>query len=143
VKLFVKGNEKLTFAVAIGVISALALSITLSPTFNLLLKAQGQNETSSAMSQEVQQKLIELSEKVRDLGANSGINLTLTQGGNLTEKLQTLMDSDAFSNLSQQLPQLSQLGINETNIKNLQQEAGSDLAGLVQKLQNLTNSRGD
>jgi hypothetical protein len=143
VKLFVKGNEKLTFAVAIGVISALALSITLSPTFNLLLKAQGQNETSSGMSQEVQQKLIELSEKVRDLGANSGINLTLTQGGNLTEKLQTLMDSDAFSNLSQQLPQLSQLGINETNIKNLQQEAGSDLAGLVQKLQNLTNSRGD
>jgi len=139
----VKGNKKLTFAVAIGVISALALSITLSPTFNLLVKAQGQNETSSGMSQEVQQKLTELSEKVRDLGANSGINLTLTQGGNLTEKLQTLMDSDAFSNLSQQLPQLSQLGINETNIKNLQQEAGSDLAGLVQKLQNLTNSRGD
>ena len=138
-----KGNKKLTFAVAIGVISALALSITLSPTFNLLLKAQGQNETSSGMSQEVQQKLTELSEKVRDLGANSGINLTLTQGGNLTEKLQTLMDSDAFSNLSQQLPQLSQLGINETNIKNLQQEAGSDLAGLVQKLQNLTNSRGE
>jgi hypothetical protein len=143
VKLFVKGNKKLTFAVAIGVISALALSITLSPTFNLLVKAQGQNETSSGMSQEVQQKLTELSEKVRDLGANSGINLTLTQGGNLTEKLQTLMDSDAFSNLSQQLPQLSQLGINETNIKNLQQEAGSDLAGLVQKLQNLTNSRGE
>jgi hypothetical protein len=139
----VKGNKKLTFAVAIGVISALALSITLSPTFNLLVKAQGQNETSSGMSQEVQQKLTELSEKVRDLGANSGINLTLTQGGNLTEKLQTLMDSDAFSNLSQQLPQLSQLGINETNIKNLQQEAGSDLAGLVQKLQNLTNSRGE
>lgn len=137
-----KGNKKLTFAVAIGVISALALSITLSPTFNLLVKAQGQNETSSG-SQEVQQKLTELSEKVRDLGANSGINLTLTQGGNLTEKLQTLMDSDAFSNLSQQLPQLSQLGINETNIKNLQQEAGSDLAGLVQKLQNLTNSRGE
>ena len=132
----------MTFAVAIGVISALALSITLSPTFNLLVKAQGQNETSSG-SQEVQQKLTELSEKVRDLGANSGINLTLTQGGNLTEKLQTLMDSDAFSNLSQQLPQLSQLGINETNIKNLQQEAGSDLAGLVQKLQNLTNSRGE
>jgi len=142
VELFVKGNKKLTFAVAIGVISALALSITLSPTFNLLVKAQGQNETSSG-SQEVQQKLTELSEKVRDLGANSGINLTLTQGGNLTEKLQTLMDSDAFSNLSQQLPQLSQLGINETNIKNLQQEAGSDLAGLVQKLQNLTNSRGE
>jgi len=138
----VKGNKKLTFAVAIGVISALALSITLSPTFNLLVKAQGQNETSSG-SQEVQQKLTELSEKVRDLGVNSGINLTLTQGGNLTEKLQTLMDSDAFSNLSQQLPQLSQLGINETNIKNLQQEAGSDLAGLVQKLQNLTNSRGE
>lgn len=140
-KLFVKGNEKLTFAMAIGVLSTLALSITLSPTFNLLVEAQGQNETG--MSPEVQKQLTELSEKVKDLASNAGVNLTIPQGGNLTEKLQTLMDSSAFSNLTKQLPQLlSQLGINETSFKDLQQETGSDMGDLVQKLQNLTNSRG-
>lgn len=126
---------------AIGVLSTLALSITLSPTFNLLVEAQGQNETG--MSPEVQKQLTELSEKVKDLASNAGINLTIPQGGNLTEKLQTLMDSSAFSNLTKQLPQLlSQLGINETSFKDLQQETGSDMGDLVQKLQNLTNSRG-
>lgn len=140
-KLFVKGNEKLTLAMAIGVLSTLALSITLSPAFNLLVKAQGQNETG--MSPEAQKQLTDLSEKVKDLASNAGLNLTIPQGGNLTEKLQTLTDSSAFSNLTKQLPQLmSQLGINETNIKDLQQETGSDLGDLVQKLQNLTNSRG-
>jgi hypothetical protein len=140
VKLFVKENEKLKFAVAIGVLSTLALSITLSPTFNLLVKAQGQNETGAP---EVQKQLTNLSEKVRELASNAGINLTIPQGGNLTENLQTLMDSSALSNLTQQLPQLlSQLGINQTNIKELQQQGGSDLGDLVQKLQNLTSSRG-
>ncbi len=62
-KLFVKGNEKLTFALAIGVLSTLALSITLSPTFNLVVKAQGQNET--AMSQGIQKQLIELQKRLK------------------------------------------------------------------------------
>lgn len=140
-KLFVKGNEKLIFAIAIGVVSTLALSITISPTFNLLVKAQSQNETG--MSQEVQQELIELTERVKGLASNAGINLTIPQGGNLTEKLQTLSDSPAFSNLSQQLSQqLSQLGINGSNIQSLKQVTGSDFGDLVQKLQNLTSSRG-
>ena len=139
-KLFLKGNEKLTIAMAIGVLSTLALSITLSPTFNLLVKAQDQNQTG--MSPEAQKQLTDLSEKVKELASNAGINLTIPQGGNLTEKLQALMDSSAFANLAQQLPQLSQLGINETNIKQLQQQTGSDLGDLVQKLQNLTSSRG-
>lgn len=136
-----KGNKKLTFAVAIGVLSTLALSITLSPTSNLLVKAQGQNETG--MSAEVQKQLVNLSEKVKELASNAGVNLTIPQGGNLTEQLQTLMDSSAFANLTQQLQQqLPQLGINQTNIQDLQQQAGSDLGSLVQKLQNLTSSRG-
>jgi hypothetical protein len=137
----VKGNEKLTFAIAIGVLSTLALSITLSPTFNLLVKAQGQNE--SGMSQGVQQELVELAAKVKVLSSKAGLNLTIPQGGNLTEKLQTLSESPAFSNVSQQLSQqLSQLGINGSNIQTLKQVAGSDFGDLVQKLQNLTSSRG-
>ena len=136
-----KGNEKLTFAIAISVLSTLALSITLSPTFNLLVKAQGQNETG--MSQGAQQELVELAAKVKVLASKAGLNLTIPQGGNLTEKLQTLSESPAFSNISQQLSQqLSQLGINGSNIQTLKQVAGSDFGDLVQKLQNLTSSRG-
>jgi hypothetical protein len=137
----VKGNEKLRFAIAIGVLSTLALSITLSPTFNLLVKAQGQNETGA--SQGVQQQLVEIAEKVKDLASKAGLNATIPQGGNLTEKLQALSDSDALKNLSQQLSQqLSSIGINASNIQSLKQVAGSDFGDVVQKLQNLTSSRG-
>ena len=136
-----KGNEKLTFAIAIGVLSTLALSITLSPTFNMLVKAQGQNETGK--SQGVQQQLVEIAEKVKDLASKAGLNATIPQGGNLTEKLQALSDSDALKNLSQQLSQqLSNIGINASNIQSLKQVAGSDFGDVVQKLQNLTSSRG-
>ena len=135
-KLFVKGNEKLTFAITIGILSTLALSITLAPTFNMLAKAQNQ-------SQGVQQQLVELAAKVKALGSKAGLNLTIAQGGNLTEKLQALSDSPAFSKLSQEISQqLSQLGINATNIKTLKLVAGSDFGDLVQKLQTLNGSRG-
>lgn len=127
------------FAIAIGVLSTLALSITLSPTFNLLVKAQGQSEAS----QGVQQQLVELAEKVKDLASKAGLNATIPQGGNLTEKLQALSDSAPFKNLSQQLSQqLSTLGINASSIQSLKQVAGSDFGDVVQKLQNLTSSRG-
>ena len=125
-----------------GVISLLALSMSISPILNLAVKAQGQNQTSPELSQEVQQKLGGLAQKFRDLVTNSGANLSFPQGGNLTEQVNTLRESAVFSNLSQQLPQLSGLGVNETTINNLAEEKGSDLAGLVQKLQNLTSSRG-
>jgi hypothetical protein len=107
----------------------------------MLAKAQGQNQ--SGMSQGVQQQLVELSEKVKDLGSKAGLNLTIPQGGNLTEKLQTLSDSPAFGKLKQELSQqLSQLGINATNLQTLKLTAGSDFGDLVQKLQNLSSSRG-
>lgn len=133
-----KGNEKLTFALAVGVFSTLVLSVALSP---LMVKAQSQNETG--MSQEVQQQLIDLSAKVKEMAANSGVNLTLPEGGNLTEGLQTLMNSPQFQNLSQQISQqLSDLNLNSSVIESLkQQAAGSDFGSLVQKLQNLTSSR--
>jgi hypothetical protein len=138
-----KRNGKLGLPIVLGVISLLALSLLISPTLNLAVKAQGQNRPSPEMSQQVQQKLLELSEKFRGLVNNSGANLSLPQGGNLTESLQGLADSAQFKNLSQQLSQgLSQLGINGSNLQNLQQEEGADFSGLVQKLQNLTSSRG-
>jgi hypothetical protein len=143
-ELSMKRNGKLTLPIVLGVISLLALSVSLSPILNLTVKAQGQNQSSSPeMSQQVQQKLDELAQKFRGLVNNSGANLSLPQGGNLSESLQGLADSAQFKNLSQQLSQqLSQLGINGSNIQNLQQEGGADFPGLVQKLQNLTSSRG-
>ena len=102
----------------------------------MLAKAQNQ-------SLGVQQQLVELAAKVKALGSKAGLNLTIAQGGNLTEKLQALSDSPAFSKLSQEISQqLSQLGINATNLKTLKLVAGSDFGDLVQKLQTLNGSRG-
>lgn len=76
--LFMKRNAKLTLPVVLGVISLLASSILVSPSFNLAVKAQGQNQSSSPeMSQQVQQKLDELAQKFRGLVNNSGANLSL------------------------------------------------------------------
>ena len=127
------------------VISLLALSVSLSPFLNMAVKVQGQNQSSpSGMSQGVQEKVGELAQKFRGLINSSGVNLSLPQGGNLSERLQALVDSPQFKNLSQQLSQqLSQLGINGSNIQNLQQEGGgADFSALIQKFQNLTSSRG-
>jgi hypothetical protein len=138
-----KRNGKLTLPVVLGVIAILAVSMSFSPILNLAVKAQGQNQSSPEKSQEVQQKLDELAQKFRGLVNNSGANLSLPQGGNLSESLQGFADSAQFKNLSQQLSQqLSQLGINGSNIQSLEQEGGPDFSGLVQKLQNLTTSRG-
>jgi L-lactate utilization protein LutC len=131
VKLFVKGNEKLTFALAMGIFSTLVLSLALSP---LMVKAQSQNET--------QQQLTNLAEKVKELASNAGLNLTLPEGANITESLQSLANSGALKNVSQQLSQqLSELNLNSSVIENLKQKAGSDFGTLVQQLQNLTSSR--
>jgi predicted metalloenzyme YecM len=133
-----KRNGKLTLPIVLGIISVLALSVWLSPVLNMAVKAQGRNVTEG-----VQKDLTEITEKIRDLASNTGVNLTLPQGGNLSERLQTLVDSAPFKNLSQQLSQqLSQLGINGSNIQSLQQESETDFSDLVEKLQNLTSSRG-
>ena len=140
-----KINGKLTLPVVLGVISLLTLSLPFSPILNSGVKAQSQNQSSpSGMSQGVQEKLDELAQKFRGMVNSSGANLSLPQGGNLTERLQSFVDSAQFKNLTQQLSQqLSQLGINGSNLQSLKQEGGGpDFAGLVQKLQNPTDSRG-
>jgi hypothetical protein len=146
VKLFLKGNEKLTSAIAVGVLSILALSIALSPTFNLLVKAQGQNQSQNqtGVSQGVQQELTEIAQKIRDLATQAGLNVTIPEGGNLTARLQEIADSAPLGDFRQQLSeQLSQLGLNGSNIQSLRQEAGSDFGDVVSKLQTLVNNRGN
>ncbi|HEU4822520.1 MAG TPA: hypothetical protein VFS97_03770 [Nitrososphaeraceae archaeon] len=136
-------NNKLTIASAMAMVSVLALSIFISPTFILPAKAQDQNQTSQATGPEAMQKLKALAEKVRQLATSAGFNGTLPQGGDLANKLSALNQSGALTKIREQLPQaLSQLGINTTNIKDLQQERGGNLQSLIQKLQNLTASHG-
>jgi hypothetical protein len=128
------GNPKLMTVTAFAMISLLAMPIL---TLNLQVKAQqAQNQTSPLLSQ-VQNKLGALVGKFRELVTKSGANITLSQSGNLADQLRNLTQSSGFKKLSQLLPELSELGINETAIKNLQQKGGTDLPGIVQKLKDL------
>ena len=88
-------------------------------------------------SGQVQKNLGAVVEKFRELVTKSGANITLPQSGNLADQLRNLTRSGGFKKLTQLLPELSQLGINETAIKNLQQKGGTDLPGIVQKLKDL------
>jgi hypothetical protein len=138
-----KRNWRLTLPIVL--VSLLALSVLISPSLNwAVVKAQGQNQSSTQIPQQAQQKLDELAQKFRGLVNSSGANLSLSQGGNLSEKLQELVDSPQFKNLSQQLSQqLLQLGVNESSIQAMKQQAASDFSNLAQKLQNLTSSKGE
>jgi predicted PurR-regulated permease PerM len=128
-----KGNTKLMTVTAFAMISLLAMLIL---TLNLQAKAQQAQNQTSPISQ-VQNKLGALVEKFRVLVTKSGSNITLPQSGNLADQLRNLTQSSGFKKLSQLLPELSELGINETAIKNLQQKGGTDLPGIVQKLKDL------
>jgi hypothetical protein len=138
----VKINEKITWF-GLALFSILALSILSSPIFRLVAEAQDGNQTSSAKAQEAQQKLSALAQRIKELVAGAGVNISLAQGDNLADKLRTLNESSQFKNLTQQLSQeLPNLGLNSTNIRNLAQQPDTSLEGLVEKLQNLTSSRG-
>ena len=130
-----KGNRKLMLVTGLTMISLLAMSVS---TLNLQVKARSQNQTSPQQSQDVQKKLVALTQKFRELVTKSGVNITLPQTGNLTDHLRNLAQSDGFKTLSQLLPQLSDLGINETSIKTLQ-KGSNDLPTLVQKLKVLVD----
>src|SRR5215472_8214019 len=125
-----KGNTKLMTVTAFAMISLLAMPIL---TLNLQVKAQNQ---TSPLSQ-VQNKLGAVVGKFRELVTKSGANITLPQSGNIVDQLRNLTQSSGFKKLSQLLPELSELGINQTAIKNLQQKGGTDLPGIVQKLKDL------
>ena len=138
-----KRKEKITFASGLALFSILVLSILSSPIFRLVAEAQDGNQTSSATAQEAQQKLSALAQRIKELVASAGVNISLAQGDNLADQLRTLNESSQFKNLTQQLSQeISNLGLNGTNIRNLPQESNASLQGLVDKLQNLTSSRG-
>ena len=74
-----------------------------------------------------------MSQKFNQILNDSGVNLTLPQGGDLSSKLQELKDSAAFKELSEKFSQAVQELGQGNKTEELKQEAGADLSKLDSK----------
>ena len=127
-------NQSKLILAAIGVF--VALSLFVFPSTSMIAYSQSENQTGKEQAQE---KLFELSQKFNQILNESGVNLTLPQGGDLS-KLQELKDSAAFKALSEKFSQAVQELGQGNKTQELKQEAGADLGKLIQKLQSLRNN---
>ena len=130
-------NQSKLILAAIGVF--VALSLFVFPSTSMIAYSQSENKTGKEQAQE---KLFELSQKFNQILKDSGVNLTLPQGGGgeLSSKLQELKDSAAFKELSEKFSQAVQELGQGNKTQELKQEAGADLGKLIQKLQDLKNN---
>jgi hypothetical protein len=122
---------------AIGVF--VTLSLFVFPSTNMIAYSQSENQTEG--KEQAQEKLFELSQKFNQILNESGVNLTLPQGGDLSSKVQELKDSAAFKELSEKFSQAVQDLGQGNRTGELKQEAGADLNKLIQKLEDLKNNR--
>ena len=129
-------NQSKLILTAIGVF--VTLSLFVFPTTNMIAYSQSENKTEG--QDQAQEKLFELSQKFNQLLNESGANLTLPQGGELSVKLQELKDSAAFKELSEKFSQAVQDLGQGNRTEELTQEAGADLNKLIQKLEDLKNN---
>lgn len=127
-------NQSKLILTAIGVF--VSLSLFAFPSTSMIAYSQSENQTAKEQAQE---KLFELSQKFNQILNDSGVNLTLPQGGDLI-KLQKLKDSGAFKELSDKFSQAVQELGQGNKTEELKQQAGSDLGKLMQKLQSLRNN---
>lgn len=127
-------NQSKLILTAIGVF--VTLSLFAFPSTSMIAYSQSENQTAKEQAQE---KLFELSQKFNQILNDSGVNLTLPQGGDLI-KLQKLKDSGAFKELSDKFSQAVQELGQGNKTEELKQQAGSDLGKLMQKLQSLRNN---
>lgn len=128
-------NQSKLILAAIGVF--VALSLFVFPSTSMIAYSQSENQTEG--KEQAQEKLFELSQKFNQILNDSGVNLTLPQGGDLI-KLQKLKDSAAFKELSDKFSQAVQELGQGNKTQELKQEAGADLGKLIQKLQSLRNN---
>ena len=127
-------NQSKLILAAIGVF--VTLSLFVFPSTSMIAYSQSENKTGKEQAQE---KLFELVQKFNQIRNDSGVNLTLPQGGDLI-KLQKLKDSGAFKELSDKFSQTVQDLGQGNKTEELKQQAGSDLGKLIQKLQSLRNN---
>ncbi|MDW0205882.1 MAG: hypothetical protein QOK54_11170 [Nitrososphaeraceae archaeon] len=131
-------NQSKLILAAIGVF--VALSLFVFPSTSMIAYSQSENQTAG--KDQAQEKLFELSKKFKQILNDSGVNLTLPQGGGgeLSSKLQELKDSAAYKELSEKFSQAVQELGQGNKTQELKQEAGADLGKLIQKLQDLKNN---
>jgi hypothetical protein len=129
-------NQSKLILAAIGVF--VTLSLFVFPSTSMIAYSQSENQTKG--KEQAQEKLFELSQKFNQILNDSGVNLTLPQGGELSSKLQELKDSAAFKELSEKFSQAVQDLGQGNKTEELKQEAGADLGKLIQKLQDLKNN---
>ncbi|MDW0221089.1 MAG: hypothetical protein QOG24_09275 [Nitrososphaeraceae archaeon] len=130
-------NQSKLILAAIGVF--VTLSLFVFPSTSMIAYSQSENQTEG--KEQAQEKLFELSQKFKQILNDSGVNLTLPQGGELSStKLQELKDSAAFKELSEKFSQAVQELGQGNKTQELKQEAGANLGKLIQKLQDLKNN---
>ena len=129
-------NQSKLILTVIGVF--VTLSLFAFPSTSMIAYSQSENKT--AAKEQAEEKLFELSQKFNQILNDSGVNLTLPQGGELSSKLQELKDSAAFKELSEKFSQAVQDLGQGNKTEELKQEAGADLGKLIQKLQDLRNN---
>ncbi|MDW0219030.1 MAG: hypothetical protein QOK52_09965 [Nitrososphaeraceae archaeon] len=131
-------NQSKLILAAIGVF--VTLSLFVFPSTSMIAYSQSENQTAG--KDQAQEKLFELSQKFNQILNDSGVNLTLPQGGGgeLSSKLQELKDSAAYKELSEKFSQAVQELGQGNKTQELKQEAGADLGKLIQKLQDLKNN---
>lgn len=129
-------NQSKLILAAIGVF--VTLSLFVFPSTSMIAYSQSENQTEG--KEQAQEKLFELVQKFNQIRNDSGVNLTLPQGGELSSKLQELKDSAAFKELSEKFSQAVQDLGQGNRTEELKQEAGADLNKLIQKLQDLKNN---
>ena len=129
-------NQSKLILAAIGVF--VTLSLLVFPSTNMIAYSQSGNQTEG--KEQAEEKLFELIQKFKQIRNDSGVNLTLPQGGELSSKLQELKDSAAFKELSEKFSQAVQDMGQGNKTEELKQEAGADLNKLIQKLQDLKNN---
>jgi hypothetical protein len=129
-------NQSKLILAAIGVF--VTLSLLVFPSTNMIAYSQSGNQTEG--KEQAEEKLFELIQKFKQIRNDSGVNLTLPQGGELSSKLQELKDSAAFKELSEKFSQAVQDLGQGNKTEELKQEAGADLNKLIQKLQDLKNN---
>ena len=131
-------NQSKLILTAIGVF--VTLSLFVFPSTNMIAYSQSENQTEG--KEQAQEKLFELSQKFNQILNDSGVNLTLQQGVELSklQVLQELKDSAAFKELSEKFSQAVQDLGQGNRTEELKQEAGADLNKLIQKLEDLKNN---
>ena len=129
-------NQSRVILIAIG--AFVILSLLVFPSTNMISYSQIGNSTQG--KEQAEQKLFELAQKFNQLLKDSNVNLTLSAKGDLSAKLQELKNSGAFKSLSEKFSQAVQELGQGNKTEELKQQAGANLSGLFQKLQDLRNN---